>query len=610
VRTNAGSWLVALGYVGLGAACVVALYATGGYYRYFAIRQMAVHAIHELELAFVVWYGLWGSLATLAFAAALLRTGVAERALWLVGRLSVRPWLLVAGAGVVAAAWATALHHVVLLGEPVADDELVYAFQAQTLLRGRLVNPVPDDAAFFRNQFVHVDARGWYGKYPIGHPLALAVGELLGARWLVGPVLALVSVLLTFALGRRLFGARRAALGAALLCLSPQFVGTHATALSQTTSACATLLGAWALVRLRDDGRLRWAACAGAAWGFALLVRPLPGALFLVVACASWWWDDRGGAFVRGSRISQLAVGAPGVLVALVLVLWTNHAETGSPLESAYDVERSRFGLIVPSVAKAAASFGGALIRQNLWLFGWTLSLAFVAFARPTRARGLFWGLIAAEYAYRLILPKTVVASTGPIYVFEIVPLLALATADGAARAGHALERFAVPRARALVAAAMIAASLVACAVFVPLQTAALHTGAVMRSRVRVALARAGADRALVFANRLVEPPWGATWAYHAPNPSPTLDDDVLFVRLPLVAGGPWQAYEFWRRRFPERRAFVFVDAPRKILFEEMRVERPPSRTAWFPEVVRDQGGWPAAMVDPRSTPRVSQDRK
>lgn len=598
---------MALLFALVGVACIGALYATGGYYRNFAIRQMGVHSIPELELAYVVWYSLWGSGATLCFAAALTRSSLADRALSWVTRLCARPWRLVLGAAVLALCASAALHHVVMRGEPVADDEMTYAFEAQTLLHGRLVNPLPEDPAFFRNQFVLLNARGWYGKYPIGHPLVLALGEALGARRAVGPALAFVAIVLTFLVGRALFGPTRAALGAALLCVSPQFIGTHATQLSQTTSSVAMLVGAWLLLRLREDPRLRWAACAGATWGFALLVRPLPGALFLAVACASHLFEERtSSSGARRSRVLELLAGAPGVLVAVALLAWANRSQTGSAVLSAYDASHVSAGLGLPEPAAVAASVGGALIRQNLWLFGWTASLAFVAFARPRTARALFWGLIAAEYAYRVIAPKTVVASTGPIYVFEIVPLLALATADGAVRVADALSRIAVSRSRARVLALMLAASLVALCAFVPRHAAALHTGALMRGRVHVALARKGATRALVFANRLVEAPWGATWAYHPPNPSPDLDDAVLFVRLPPGTGSPHRAYEFWRRRFPDRRAFVYVDAPRKILFQELRVGAPPSSQASFPDVVANQGGWPLPMAEPGSTPRAS----
>jgi hypothetical protein len=49
-----------------------------------------------------------------------------------------------------------------------------------------------------------------------------------------------------------------------------------------------------------------------------------------------------------------------------------------------------------------------------------------------------------------------------------------------------------------------------------------------------------------------------ASWAYHPPNPSPELDDPRIFVRIPTGEGAADQALDFWRRRFPDRSAWVF----------------------------------------------------
>jgi hypothetical protein len=45
-----------------------------------------VNFIHTRELAFLIWYGLWGSLATLFLTLAIMRTSLAERVLALVAR--------------------------------------------------------------------------------------------------------------------------------------------------------------------------------------------------------------------------------------------------------------------------------------------------------------------------------------------------------------------------------------------------------------------------------------------------------------------------------------------------------------------------------------------
>lgn len=576
--------MIAIVYAAAAVACVVALYDTGARYNDFQIPQAGVHHLLEGELVFYFWYALWGSAAALFGTLALMRTQLPERLLCVLDRVASRPEPLVAAGALLVVIGALLFRGLVLFDQAVADDEATYLFQAQTLLQGRLTNPVPEYSVFYANQFVIINEHGWFGQYPIGHPLVLALGELLHARMLIMPALGLGSVALTYALGRRLFDRKHAALAAALLALSPQFVWTHGTLLSQPGSLLFTLLGTLALLRLQDEQKLVWAALSGLAWGCLVLIRPMPGALFIAVAFAC-----HAAPFLRerkwGMWLQQLAAAAPGVLLGFGVIAFTNAVESGDPFVAAYKTLHGGYG--VPNrVGLVANSIGGAIVRQNFWLFGWTLSLVFVPFTRPRRAAHLFWGLIAAEYLYRLIVPKTVVGITGPIYMFEVVPLLVLGTVDGAARAVAWLARLQLPRARAWVGSAALASTLVSLLTFVPVTLFAANLSSVARVRVIELLEQAGAEQALIFANHLVMPDRNLTWAYFPPNPSPAFDDHYLFVRQPPGQGGPRQAYEFWTRKFPDRRAFLYADSWKGMLFTELQPGQPPSAAATLRDLV------------------------
>jgi hypothetical protein len=83
-------------------------------------------------------------------------------------------------------------------------------------------------------------------------------------------------------------------------------------------------------------------------------------------------------------------------------------------------------------------------------------------------------------------------------------------------------------------------------------------------------LAASHAERALVFADALIYPQSGRSWAYYPDNPSPTLDDDILFVRIPQQDPAR-EVHEFWQRRFRDRRAFLFMWSPKgEPLFREL----------------------------------------
>ena len=553
------------------ALCVIVFWGVGLRYAGFRIPYgFGVQEIHPAELVFSVWYLFLGIPAIGLAARALDASRVPDRALSGLRKLAAQPWALPAAVAL-AALTTLAIRAWVLQFAPTADDESTYVFIARTLLEGRLVNPSPGDEAFFRNQFVVLSDAAWYGKYPIGHPLVLAAGEALGLRALVGPALTAAALALTVAIGRRLWTPGQALLAGGLLLLSPQFLFTGATELSQTTSGVCLLLAVWALLRLDEGGGLRAAAVAGAALGFGVLARPLPGLLFLTVA--GLWvlirYQDE--PVVRQAR--RVAVGlAPVALFGLVL-LAVQAAQTGDPTRTSYDVYHGGSYRGFFRLEWISASLAGALLRQNFWLFGWPISFLFLFFARRDGRSALLWTLILAEYAYRVILPKTVVASTGPVYVAEVVPLLALLSANGMAEAARRLARHSVPRARERVAALALASVLVAATAFLPVQLRDLHrSGSTWQTAHRL-LDEAGAERALVFADAMVDVGSAVSWAYYPPNPSPDLDDPRIFVRIPTGEGATDRALDFWRRRFPDRSAWVFVWAEGKPLLR--RLESP-----------------------------------
>src|SRR4030042_3522674 len=75
-------------------------------------------------------------------------------------------------------------------GIPHLEDEFAYLWQAQVIARGELAVPSPPEPKSFLVPFV-VDYNGLrFAKYPLGWPVLLSFGELIGLRWLVNPLLA------------------------------------------------------------------------------------------------------------------------------------------------------------------------------------------------------------------------------------------------------------------------------------------------------------------------------------------------------------------------------------------------------------------------------------
>ncbi len=112
----------------------------------------------------------------------------------------------------------------VLARVPHVQDSLTYLFQAQTVARGDLWADAPILPEFFKQEFLLVQNGRWFGKYPPGYPVVLALGVLLNAPWLINPLLASLTVPLLYQLGRRLVNDRIGLLAAGLMTLSPFFL--------------------------------------------------------------------------------------------------------------------------------------------------------------------------------------------------------------------------------------------------------------------------------------------------------------------------------------------------------------------------------------------------
>lgn len=166
---------------------------------------------------------------------------------------------------------------------PHLEDEITYLFQARTFARGALAAPPPPDNSAFFTPFVVIINGNWLGKYPIGWPLILSLGERFGAGWLVNPVLGGLLGMLVYALGRDLYGRQVGILGGIMAITSPFFLIQSSTYMSHNAAAVLFMLFVWAWFRLQ--GRIRdgapttgYALLAGAALGAMVITRALSSA--------------------------------------------------------------------------------------------------------------------------------------------------------------------------------------------------------------------------------------------------------------------------------------------------------------------------------------------
>lgn len=150
-------------------------------------------------------------------------------------------------------------------------------------------------AAYDPGGFVTID------KPPVGFWFEVASAKLLGFNsfsiLLPQAIAGVLAVLLLYYLVQRHFGVVAGLLAALALALSPISIVTNRNETIDSTLALALLVGAWAVLRAAETGKLRWLLLSAAIVGIgfnikmleAYLVVPAYGLLYLLAAPKSIW---------------------------------------------------------------------------------------------------------------------------------------------------------------------------------------------------------------------------------------------------------------------------------------------------------------------------------
>ena len=246
------------------------------------------------------------------------------------------------------------------------EDEYAYQWQAQLIAQGKLKISSPPAAHEFVVPFV-IDHNGErFGKYPLGWPVVLSVGERFGLARLVNPILAGLAVWLTYRLGQKLLGNKVGLLAAGLTLISALFLTYTGSILSHTWGLVLSLSLAVSWLDLIDkDTKLPgWlpTLTAGLSLGVLVLSRP-----WTAVGVAIPFGVHGIIQILRGPTILRKRVVGVGVIVLLIggiHFLW-QFALTGDPLMNPYllwwPYDKIGFG------AGIGVAEGGNTLRQS-WI--------------------------------------------------------------------------------------------------------------------------------------------------------------------------------------------------------------------------------------------------
>ena len=222
-------------------------------------------------------------------------------------------------------------------GKPLLIDEIVQVFQARTFASGALSREAFAYPEFFSGMHV-IDAGGKvYSQFPAGGPAMLAIGSLLGAEWIVGPVSGALTVLVFGWLVQRLDGSAGVRLGATLLMAFAPFTVfmaashmNHVTVLLWLTVA----MGCLAVITDSESRAVVPALGLGLALGVAATIRPVDALAFGLPAGVWLLWRTAR----RAGRWPELLASGLAIVPPVAALLWVNLHTTGRPLLFGYTV--------------------------------------------------------------------------------------------------------------------------------------------------------------------------------------------------------------------------------------------------------------------------------
>ena len=351
------------------------------------------------------------------------RVGAAVRAAW--QRVADAPaWKFALALGTSALVLDLALGWLAFRWIPVIQDSQAQVFHARLLAEGSFHATAPPLGDFFLAENVVMRDGLWYPIYPPGHLVFLTLGALVGAPFVVNPILGAASCLLIWGAARGPFG-ESVGRGAGLLCLLSPFVAYMSAEYMNHGSAGAMFaLELFAVVRLTSlpagaprRSVLGWGALAGVGAGWQLMTKPLTFvALNAAVGLFLLHRTFRGGTERRGEGRLVLALIAMAATAALggLVQLEFNRRTNGDPLLFGYAVGyptlRYGFGpspwgvhtpfraleytirnanalnlyltgLPIPALGLAILGFVSRREVAHRWLFGAPVAFALLAYA-------------------------------------------------------------------------------------------------------------------------------------------------------------------------------------------------------------------------------------
>lgn len=419
---------------------------------------------------------------------------------------------------------------------PVTDDEYTYDFQAQTLLAGRIINPPPPVKENFNNVFIINDGRSWVGKYNLGHPIIIAMGMLLGNRYIFTIILSISTLLLIYFITYELFKDKKLAFFSMVFgALSPFFYLISSSRLSHTTSAFFLAFFTYLFLRsLRTENskfKIFISLLAGFSVGYAFNTRPLTAIgfslPFIILLTKKLFSDFKN---TLGITIGMMV----GFFIVFFFTLWYNYKISGNPIVFPFNYYSSEeaigFGTYGHTPFLGLKNLIVEFFRLNITLFGFPISLLFILiqilYTRDSRDYFLFGIILSFSLAYFFYYSPGV-ADLGPVYYYELLIPIMILTVRGIKTASELALKIG-EKGKSFVYTFVLILIFSGWLTFVPEKVTHISRLTAKIREPYELIHSYEIHNAVIFIKRT--PLKG--WVFGYQNPSPKLNDDIIYCRL------------------------------------------------------------------------------
>lgn len=344
----------------------------------------------------------------------------------------------------VALFWLLYLNLFYLEGIPHVPDSAVYLVQAKLLAEGKVFGKPKIFSQFFEffdafPQGMYFLNQKWFGQYPFGHPLLLALGVLVNRPGIVPPLIGTFFLLIIYLITKEILGVPLLGVLAVILALfSPLFQMNAASFMSHNTAAFYLVLFIFCFLKILKKGNFWLSLLGGIAFGLLFNTRPLTAVALVFPLMVFYFLSFLGQKLKKISRFLPMVLGG---FFLLSLYFGYNFVLTGSFLKPPYALNNtySSENLGFSRGHTLAKGLQHALTNISLLplvLFGWPAKLAFIfvflpfIFGEANRYDWLWLGSILAIFAGWLFFNGNFIMY-GPRFYYEMLPFLVLLSIRG-----------------------------------------------------------------------------------------------------------------------------------------------------------------------------------